>query len=518
MSSSADGLTIRVRTKGHSAVCPCCGHESRSVHSYRPRKLQALEFMDRSVTIIVDSRHFRCENSECKRKIFAEPLKMSAPYRRMTNDVYERIRYEALNQAAPSAVQTLSQSHIRTSVSTCHRLVRDVGSSNPIVRSSGYAGIDDFAKKKGHVYACAIVDHYTRDTLAVFDTRYGKEITEWFAAHPEIKLVTRDGSQSYAEIIRAASADIVQVSDRFHLIKNLKETSVDLIKSLLGKSQKMQYPYPDEQEAYSLIFNDILSMGEERHRVRVREYYQIRELKDQGKSIGQISQLLSITPQKVYRRQHEDISKVLSSDQKMALSVARKMARIIATKKITPEAVFSRLDGKVSSRLVHRCMRSVVDKYKRLRKNVKDYNENHKGVVVSVKKTAIWNYIRTGKTTSERLLLLNKTHPHVQQIIDICIRFCNMIHARDGAPDVTTWIKESESCPYSQISSFVAYIRKDVKAIEQACITNYSNAIMEGNVNRAKAIKRSMYNRAGIRTLRAKMVYQRRPNALRFCT
>jgi len=519
MSSSADGLTVRAHSIGRSVACPCCGQKSSSVHSYRPRKLQALEFMGRSVTIILRSRHFRCENPGCKKRFFAEPLIMSAPYRRMTNDVYERIRHEALNQSAPCAVQTLAFSHIHTSASACHRLVRCVGSANPTVRSSGYVGIDDFAKKKGHVYACAIVDHYTRDTLAVFDSRYGTEITDWLAAHPEIKLVTRDGSQSYASIIRAASADIVQVSDRFHLIKNLKDTSVDLIKSLLGKKpQKVEYPYPDEQEAYSLIFDDMLGMGEERQRNRVREYYQVRELKDQGKSIGEIGRLLSMKPQKVYKRLHTDISRTLSPDQMKVLSVARKMARIVASRKITPEAVLNHLEGKVPSSLVHRCMRSVTRKYKKLRKNVKDYNENHKGETVNVRRSTIWKYIRTGKTTSEKLLLLNKTHPHVQQIIDICIRFCNMIHAKEGAPDVTTWIKESEGCPYCQISSFVQYIRKDIKAVEQACLTSYSNALMEGNVNRAKAIKRSMYNRAGIKSLRAKMIYQGRPQALRFCT
>ena len=198
MYQTESGLVVTASPRGHTAPCPCCGRRSHSVHSYRPRKLQDLEFFGKEVTLLVNTRHFRCCNPECERKIFAEPLKMTAPYMRTTHDVHERIRHEALNQPAASAVRTLSYQHIRTSASTCHRLVRHIGIYNPQVRTSGYVGIDDFAKKKGRVYACTIVDHYTRDTLAVFDSRYGEEIGEWLAEHKEIKLVTRDGSRKHS--------------------------------------------------------------------------------------------------------------------------------------------------------------------------------------------------------------------------------------------------------------------------------------------------------------------------------
>lgn len=519
MYQTESGLVVTASPRGHTALCPCCGRRSHSVHSYRPRKLQDLEFFGKEVTLLVNTRHFRCCNPECERKIFAEPLKMTAPYMRTTHDVHERIRHEALNQPAASAVRTLSYQHIRTSASTCHRLVRHIGIYNPQVRTSGYVGIDDFAKKKGRVYACTIVDHYTRDTLAVFDSRYGEEIGEWLAEHKEIKLVTRDGSQSYADIIASASPDIVQVSDRFHLVKNLKETAVDLVRDLLGKKkQKMEYPYPTEEEAYSLIFDDMLGMGEERHRTRVREYYQIRKLKDEGKSIAEISRQLGFKSQKVYKKLHTDISKVLSGDQMKVLSAARRMAHIIASRTITPEVVCKHLDGALSSALVHRCMRSITKKYGELRKSIRNCNENQKEGSIKISRRSIWNYMLTGKTASEKLLLLNKTHPHIGQVMDVCIHFCDMIHGREGAPDISTWIKEAEACHYSKIYSFSQYIKKDAMAVEQACMTNFSNALLEGNVNRGKAIKRSMYNRAGIAPLRAKMIYQGRPQALRFCT
>lgn len=98
---------------------------------------------------------------------------------------------------------------------------------------------------------CVIADHYTRRPIAVFDSRYGHEITDWLKAHPEIKTVTRDGSQAYGSIISEASGQIVQVSDRFHLMQALKKNVVEPIKTMLGqKKEQRQYPYPSEDEAY----------------------------------------------------------------------------------------------------------------------------------------------------------------------------------------------------------------------------------------------------------------------------
>lgn len=80
---------------------------------------------------------------------------------------------------------------------------------------------------------CGIVDSDTGKPLAIFGSRYGQEIRDWFKLHQEIKVISRDGSHSYAEIIRESLPDAIQVSDRFHLIKNLKDTK-DIIFTKLG--------------------------------------------------------------------------------------------------------------------------------------------------------------------------------------------------------------------------------------------------------------------------------------------
>jgi hypothetical protein len=108
--------------------------------------------------------------------------------------------------------------------------------------------------------------------------------------------------QSYASIITAASSLIMQISDRFHLMQNLKKDAVEPIKALLGQTRmKQPYTYPSEDEAYRYIMEDILEMGDARHRKKVRTYYDVRRLKDEGKSIAETAKHLGIRSRKAHQ-------------------------------------------------------------------------------------------------------------------------------------------------------------------------------------------------------------------------
>lgn len=509
MEHEGNDIDLTGTTTGASSVCPCCGRRSRHVHSYRWRRIQLPEELSCHVTLTLRIRHFYCDNPSCHRKVFSEPLALADKYGRMSHEVALRVRDESLGQPGRSASATLHRQHIFVSGSTCLRVARRLGESNPEVKTSGYIGIDDFAKRKGHEYMCAAVDHYTRQVLAVFDSRYGSEITRWIASHPEIRLVSRDGSQRYRRLIEAASPHIVQVSDRFHLMKNLRDVSVDLIRSLLGERKALlPYPYPTEEEAYRYIVEDILSMGEAKHRERVRLYYQIRGMKDTGQGIYDIARELGVKSQKVYRYLNMDLNKLLSEEQRKAMKSARLMAQIITAGSITPTIVAKKLDGKLPVRLVCRAMRTLVKQYKELRRQVREHNKNLPETrTAKVKSSTIWHYIMTGRTSAKRLLKIGDTHPLVDKIIQTCISFRRMIHGEDGAPDVTAWVKQAHECHVREMTEFAEYIKKDRKAVEQAYLTNYSNAVMEGTVNKIKVVKRSMYNKAQIQMLRAKLIY-----------
>ena len=218
---------------------------------------------------------------------------------------------------------------------------------------------------------------------------------------------------------------------------------------------------------------------------------------------------MGVKSQKVHKALNSDIRKLLSQEQKQAMAAARDVARVISSGCISPPNVLGRLDGKLPSCLLSRCMRSILAKYKPLRKEVRLHNKalGEQKMAIKVKGSAIWNYIVTGETGSKKLLKLKDTHPEVEQIIQVCIRFRKMLHDEDDAPTMEEWIKEAATCLVKEIRDFAEYIRKDRKAVEQACSTCFNNGLLEGTVNKTKAIKRSMFNRANADVLRAKLLY-----------
>ncbi|MBE6260550.1 MAG: transposase [Prevotella sp.] len=69
-----------------------------------------------------------------------------------------------------------------------------------------------------------------------------------------------------------------------------------------------------------------------------------------------------------------------------------------------------------------------------------------------------------------------------------------MLHAEDDAPDVDDWLKDAVKCKVREIRGFTLRVRKGREAVMIACSTNFSNAILEGTVNKTKVIKMAMFS------------------------
>ncbi|WP_445683437.1 transposase [Sporosarcina sp. FSL K6-6792] len=86
-----------------------------------------------------------------------------------------------------------------------------------------FVGIDDFAFKKRMTYGTIFIDLQTKRPVDLLETRNQIPVTEWLNNHPEIKLITRDGSKTYAKAVTEASSSILQVGDRWHILHQLFE-------------------------------------------------------------------------------------------------------------------------------------------------------------------------------------------------------------------------------------------------------------------------------------------------------
>ncbi|CCH29327.1 Transposase [Saccharothrix espanaensis DSM 44229] len=95
-------------------------------------------------------------------------------------------------------------------------------------------GVDDFALRRRHHYATIVIDAQTGRRVAVLPGRDAATLESWLREHPGAEVVCRDGSTAYAEAIRRALPDAVQVSDRWHLWRNLCDKVVFEVRAHTG--------------------------------------------------------------------------------------------------------------------------------------------------------------------------------------------------------------------------------------------------------------------------------------------
>ena len=79
-----------------------------------------------------------------------------------------------------------------------------------------------------------MIDIDTHRIIDLLPTREIGDVAEWLSSFPNLEIVSRDGSVSYNNAVKQANANIIQISDRFHLLKGLTDAAKTVITSLVA--------------------------------------------------------------------------------------------------------------------------------------------------------------------------------------------------------------------------------------------------------------------------------------------
>ncbi|OLE16408.1 MAG: hypothetical protein AUI36_37375 [Cyanobacteria bacterium 13_1_40CM_2_61_4] len=219
---AAAAITLHGTSTQACVPCPLCHVRTSRVHSRYTRTLADLPWGAYVVRVQLRVRKFFCDPPACPRQIFTERRPaVAAPWARRTLRLAQRLLASGRALGGEAGARLVAGQGLRTSPDTLLRLVQ--AAPTPHAAAPQVLGGDAWAWRRGHRYGTILVNFEDHRVLALLPERSAESVAAWLAPYPTITVVCRDRRARYAEGLRRGAPPAVQVVDRLHLVKHLRE-------------------------------------------------------------------------------------------------------------------------------------------------------------------------------------------------------------------------------------------------------------------------------------------------------
>jgi transposase len=533
-----ENLTIHLATTAPGAACPLCGYDTRRVHSRYTRRLDDLPCLGRCVRLQFAVRRFVCPLLDCPRHIFVERLPgFAAPWARTTDRLCQTQADIGSSLGGEAGSRLAARMAITTSPDTLLRRVKLL-KSEP-AEPPRVVGIDDWAWRKGQRYGTIVVDLERSEVIDLLPDRDADTAAAWLKAHPGVEVVSRDRSAAYAQAATEGASQAVQVADRWHLLKNLREAVERVLErhsAIVGAAVKAietptetrpdaaaapetgaaaspVEPSPPQPPSEPCPDSPQTRAEQSKRQKRIDRFEQVRDLRGRGFSAARIAWELGLSRRSVFRYLRR------ATCPAWGLGGSRR----------------SRLDGHrewIDARLAEGFM-NVAELHRRLTErgfkgsygSVYEFVTKRLGAAgkqrerLNAAKPPIpappsarqlsFEWIRRVEKRKPpeqaRLDAIRAQSDELAATLDLADGFANLIRKR-SRETLSEWLTQGEASSDPDLRRFAEGIRRDEAAVHAAVTETWSNGPVEGHVNRLKTIKRQMYGRAGFMLLRARVL------------
>jgi transposase len=562
-------IVVELSTCSAMAICPGCGEASDRVHGRYWRWVADLPMDDRSVGLRLRVRRFRCCNAGCPQRIFCERLPgILEAYARCTSRLTEMHRSIGFALGGEPGSRLAEHLDMPTSPDTLLRRVRQAGDeSMPAPR---YVGIDDWAIRKGQIYGTIVIDLERGRIVDLLPGRDGEELKKWLEQHPGVEVITRDRWAAFANAASSAAPQALQVADRWHLLKNLREAvervlakNAGVVRDALAdkkpaedtstdKAELTETPAPQlketktcpavpDQELSGSAAADSstplatstlpesppasptspLSPKEQarqaKRQVRRERFEKVRQLRAEGVSFRRIAKLTGLSLNCVHRYAAAESC----PDWNPGRATPTRLDPFVP---FIDEwiAQGGRNAADLHRELVARGATSSYDATRRLlarrlgttgrpgpRVGPLHVPAAAASAPISPRKVSflvVKDPERRNDVDRAQLKRLRDADDTLRQALDLAIEFALLIRKK-ATRTLAEWLAAAEASASPELRSFASGLRTDEAAVRAAIETAWSNGPVEGHVNRLKTIKRQMYGRAGMPLLRARVLH-----------
>jgi transposase len=538
---SPDEIRLVVKTRSPKSTCPSCGQHSNKVHSRYQRHLADLPWEGIAAKLVLSVRKFFCLNPECRQRIFCERLSgLAAPYAHKTmrlNELLTSLGRALGGRPGMRMAQGMGLQIGRDAL--LERVRRAAVAHTEMVR---VLGVDDFAFRRGKKYGTILIDHERRATIDLLLDREAETLAQWLKAHPGVEIVTRDRARAYAEGIRAGAPEAVQIADRWHLIRNLSEALEKLLtrqhhlirdaaNPVIEIPQPAPLPQPEpesppvkEAQPLRTRFPGRLRKEVIERRDRLRALYQeVIELKQKGVSADEIAKRVGKSPRTIrhWLQQGEYRERVRHRRSKLDAHFSYLTQRWNEGCHNVME-LWRELRGR-GYRGSYKSLNNYLHRQNYLRHRERPSSTvrvQPQGVRLmrqarietliptpSPRKT-VWMLLKPEELEEKERKMIDhlcRLSPEVKAAQELASSFIAMIRER-RAERFDGWIGQVVESHIPELKSFADSLKQDQPAVVAALTYEWSNGMVEGQVNRLKLVKRTMYGRAKPDLLKARML------------
>lgn len=495
---------------------------SNQYHSSYQRHVQDTPIGRLIVKLQIKVRRFRCHNQNCGQQTFAEQHQDIVGRRRQrTHRLMSNLTQIGLALGGKAGAKLAGKLAMRASASTLLRLLHQL--KVPVTGAPRIIGIDDWAFRKGRDYGTIIIDHESGKPLDLLPERDCETVKQWLAQHPTIEIVTRDRSGEYREAITQALPEAVQIADRWHLLKNLRQAAE---RHLSRHYQTVRQLVADAAEVDAEQVNLDLSTKRRRYapgpsrealrraRTEKREalFAAVKERYRQGVYTTDIAREFNLSRKTVSKWVNCEIlppdtrgrfkQKCLIDDY---IPYLRQRIESGCTNQSQLWREISDKGFSGSRTLVGKWIRQnyatkvkTTDKLPRPKAEVK----------VPCPRELAWLLIRHNDELDEdekQLLKVLLQDDKLAELRQLARKFIAMV--REGlTEDWSSWLESCCDSAVKELKNFAVALKRDAAAVYEAIDQSWSNGPVEGHVNRLKFLKRQMYGRASFDLLRLRVL------------
>jgi len=248
----AHTISLTLASTSLPVACPMCGHTTARLHSHYRRTVADLPWSGLRVRLLLGVRKFRCSKAGCPRRIFTERLpSLMEPYARKTTRLHEVLKLVGFALGGEAGARLIRRLGIVASPTTLLRYVRGaVTAAHP---TPEVIGVDDFALLCGKRYGTIIVDLERHRLIELLPDRSAGTLSAWLKEHPAVRIISRDRSTEYERGIKEGAPTAVEILDRWHLLKNLREAAERVLEHNHEVIPPVRLPSIAERGPYSTM-------------------------------------------------------------------------------------------------------------------------------------------------------------------------------------------------------------------------------------------------------------------------